>query len=168
MTLRLCPLKSGDLYRVAHIQVAPEQVKFSGSVQEAFAAAEAGIEFHAILKDEHPVGFFKIDTTYSANYPFANLGALGLRAFMIDLPHQGRGIASAAVALLAQYIPTHYAVQDLYLTVNMANPAALRCYLNGGFADPGKVWDKGIAGPQHVLHLPLTIGEEDQHSQPLA
>lgn len=83
---------------------------------------------------------------------------------MIDRRYQGRGIASAAVALLADYIPNLYAVQDLYLTVNMANPAAARCYLNGGFVDTGQVWEKGIAGPQHIMHLPLMTGGKDQET----
>ncbi|MCX7566404.1 GNAT family protein [Sulfitobacter sp. F26169L] len=154
MTLRLERLHKDDLPRVAHIQVAPEQIKFSGTVAEAFEKNEENIDLHAILERDHPVGFFKIDTAYSIEYPFATAGSLGLRAFMIDRTCQGRGIASQAVRLLPQYLSHHYPARDVYLTVNKANPAAIRCYLKGGFIDTGGIWTKGSAGPQHIMHLP--------------
>lgn len=75
---------------------------------------------------------------------------------MIDQAHQGRGIASRAVALLPAYLRLHYHAEVVYLTVNIANPAAIKCYINGGFTDTGDVWPKGMAGPQHIMRMPLT------------
>ena len=46
--LHLHPLAATDFGRVAHIQVAPDQVKFSGTVAEAFEAAEDGVD-HVLL-----------------------------------------------------------------------------------------------------------------------
>ena len=154
--LGLAPLGPQDLPRVAHIRVAPEQLAYSGSVAEAFEAAEEGVDFHAILEGDHPVGFFKIDRDYAARFPFVPPGGLGLRAFMIDLDRQGQGIAVRAVQLLPAYLPRHYpGAEVLYLTVNKANPGAIRAYLKGGFADIGKEWPHGDAGPQHIMKLPL-------------
>ncbi|WP_299023946.1 GNAT family protein [uncultured Sulfitobacter sp.] len=155
MILRLAPVAPDDLASVAHITVAPEQVMFSGTVAEAFETAEQGVDFHAIVESGHAVGFFKIDTTYSQSYPFASDGSLGLRGFMIDLDQQGRGIATRAVALLPEYLAGHYDAPALYLTINMSNPAAIRCYRAGGFSDTGEVWERGIAGPQHVMRMAL-------------
>ncbi len=141
---------------MAHIAVHPDQVRFSGTVAEAFAAAEENVEFHCIRDAGHPVGFFKIDRAYAAKYPFAPPGALGLRAFLIDAGYQGQGIGTRACRVLPAYLHTHYpGAPSLWLTVNISNPAALRAYLKGGFEDTGQTWPHGAAGPQNILHLPL-------------
>lgn len=155
MTIRLALLGRNDLMRVAHITVAPHQIKYSGTVQEAFEDAEDGIDFHAIVQNEQPVGFFKIDNGYPDQYPFAPDGSIGLRAFMIDHNLQGRGIATRAVSMMPTYLAQQYRASSVYLTVNMSNPAAIGCYLKGGFTDTGAVWEKGIAGPQHVMYMAL-------------
>ena len=152
----LTPIGRDDFDRVADIRVAPEQQKFSGTVAEAFASDETGIDFHAVLHGDRAVGFFKIDRNYSQRHDFAKPGELGLRAFMIDRSMQGRGIATQAVAALPPYLAARYPhIESVALTVNMANPAAIRCYLKGGFHDTGMVHPHGDAGPQHVLRLTL-------------
>ena len=156
MSVTLAPLSRDDPGRVAHIRVHPDQVRFSGTVADAFAADEAGVDFHAILEGPQPVGFFKIDRLYPETYPFAQPGELGLRAFMVDAGCQGRGLASAAIRALPAYLRRHYRdAPALVLTVNLANPAAIRAYLQGGFADTGEIWPHGAAGPQQVMRLPL-------------
>lgn len=156
MSLSLAQLGPNDLERVAHITVAAHQIVFSGTVHEAFETAEADVDFHAILDADHAIGFFKIDRGYPKTYPFAPKGSLGLRAFMIDHAVQGCGYASAAIALLRGYLPLHYNADAVFLTVNISNPAAVKCYLNGGFTDTGEVWPHGMAGPQHIMRLSLT------------
>ena len=157
MTLTLLPLGKDEFSRVAHISVAPRQERFSGTVAEAFAADNRDVDFHAICHGETPVGFFKIDRAYAERHHFARAGDLGLRAFLIDEAHQGRGIGTAAVRALHAYLPTRYpATTGVVLTVNMSNPAAKACYRRGGFADTGEIWEGGQAGPQLVMRLDLT------------
>ncbi|MEL6450776.1 MAG: GNAT family N-acetyltransferase [Pseudomonadota bacterium] len=152
--LTLTPLAPTDLAKVAHIHVHPDQIKFSGTVREAFEAAEPHVDFHAITHDGTAVGFFKIDRAYATRYPFAAPNGLGLRAFMIDAAHQGTGLGTRACAALPAYLATQYPDHGpLWLTVNFTNHAAYRAYRKGGFKDTGDIWPHGDAGPQNVLVL---------------
>lgn len=154
MSVQLRPLGRGDFDVVAHIRVAPEQERFSGTVAEAFDTPEPAVDFHAIWQARQAVGFFKIDRAYASRYAFASAEELGLRAFLIDLNCQGRGIATRAVAALRDYVPAIYPGRTgLVLTVNKINPAAVRCYLKGGFSDTGQTYPLGQAGPQHVMRM---------------
>jgi len=81
-TLR--PIARDQFDFVAHLQVTPAQVRYSGTVREAFEANEGGVDFHAIVLQDRAVGFFKIDRNYPARYPFARIGEIGLRAFLVD------------------------------------------------------------------------------------
>ena len=154
--LTLCPIGPDDYDRVAHLRVAPDQLKYSGSVAEAFAAGEPEVDFHAICLETRPVGFFKIDRAYAVAHPFARAGEPGLRAFLIDLDHQGQGLATRGLRALPAYLPRHYPdAESLVLTVNMSNTAASRCYLKAGFVDTGEIHTGGLAGPQHVMRLTL-------------
>lgn len=155
--LFLAPLAATDFSRVDHIAVHPTQIQYSGTVAEAFETAEAGVDFHMILQDAVPVGFFKIDREYGKRYPFAAPDGLGLRAFMIDRGAQGAGIGTRACRALPAYMAAHYpGRRALWLTVNIANPAAYRAYRKGGFDETGDIWPHGDAGPQNVLvmHIP--------------
>lgn len=155
--LSLAPVAASEFGRVAHIAVHPDQVRFSGTVRQAFDRREKGVDFHAIRLGDRSVGFFKIDRNYSENHWFARAGEPGLRAFMIDKDHQGLGIASGAVRAFSEYLPAQYPeISSLVLTVNMANPVAVRVYRGGGFVDTGEIWEGGMAGPQLVMRLPLT------------
>lgn len=158
--LFLRPLRFSDYEQVRHITVAPEQVIYSGTVKMAFASEEPGVDFHGIFEAtpqaETAVGFFKIDHKYPEAYGFAQKGDLGLRAFMIDAPRQGRGLGHRAVARLGPYLSQLYpGAQALVLTVNMRNTAAIRAYRRAGMQDTGEIYTGGIAGPQHVMRLPL-------------
>ena len=154
--LSLCPVGPDEFGRVSHIQVAPEQVKFAGTVALAFQMAEKDVDFHAICRDGQAVGFFKIDRAYARAHWFAREGELGLRAFLIDRASQGQGIATAAVRTLGPYLVRHYPGTDsVVLTVNMANPAAITCYRRSGFVETGQVYEGGGAGPQHVMRMEL-------------
>lgn len=157
LAIRLLPLGPYDANRVAHIRVAPEQVKFSGTPSDAFATAEPGVDLHAIALDGGPlVGFFKIDTAYTTRMGFAAPGELGLRGFLIDRESQGQGLATAATRALPAYLAERYPdAPAIMLTVNCANPAAIACYLKGGFADTGQIYAGGGAGPQHVMRMVL-------------
>jgi len=155
--LSLRPVGRGDYDLVAHITIAPEHIKFAGTVREAFAADEAEVDLHGIWLGRQAVGFFKIDRGYAKRIGFVRRGELGLRAFMIDQGVQGRGVATAAVRALPAYLTTQYPdARSIALTVNMTNPAALACYLAGGFVKTGQVWPHGIAGPQHFMRMEVS------------
>ena len=72
------------LSRVQHLAVRPDQEQFSGTVAEAFEAAEPRVDFHAILKLGQVVGFFKLDREYFRKFNFARPSELGLRGFLVD------------------------------------------------------------------------------------
>ena len=156
MPLSLRPVSRDEFDLVAGVQVEPDQVRFSGTVAQAFEDNEDGVDFHAILSGGEVIGFFKIDRKYHESYGFARATELGLRAFMIDRNQQGKGYATSAVAELGSYLPDQYPDRDaVVLTVNFQNPAAIRCYLKGGFDDSGDIHPHGIAGPQHILRMDL-------------
>ncbi len=162
MPIALRPVSREEFGLVAHIQVEPDQIRFSGTVAQAFEEDEDGVDFHAILNSNRAVGFFKTDRLYHETYDFAGTDDLGLRAFMIDRGAQGKGIATAVVAALSAYLralyPDRHAVM---LTVNMQNPGAIRCYLRGGFEDTGDIHPHGPAGPQHILRKRLLAGQPE-------
>ncbi|QAX30319.1 GNAT family N-acetyltransferase [Leisingera sp. NJS204] len=154
MPISLRPVPRNEFDLVSHIQVEPDQIRYSGTVAQAFEENEDGVDFHAILDGSRAVGFFKIDRLYHETYSFAGPDELGLRAFMIDREEQGKGYATAAVAALTPYLAAQYpARRAVVLTVNMQNFGAIRCYCKGGFADTGGIHPHGIAGPQHILRM---------------
>jgi len=144
------------LRRVEHLQVAPPQVIYSGTVQEAFEAAEPRVDFHCIQNIGQIVGFFKLDRNYHKTYHFATGMDIGLRAFIVDARVQGQGIGKAAVEALPSYVRRLYpGVMGIALTVNMSNTIAYKAYTGGGFVDTGQIWPHGDAGPQNILKLKL-------------
>lgn len=156
--VRLFPLGLDEADRVAHLEVTPEHERYAGRPAAAFTAAEDGVDLHAIARagDAAVIGFFKIDRLYPWRMGFARQGDLGLRGFVIDRMRQGEGLGTAAVRALPAYLAEHYPdFPAIALTVNCANPAAIACYLNGGFSDTGQTYAGGGAGPQYVMRMAL-------------
>lgn len=142
---------------VQAVTLAAEQVKFAGTADEFIADTSVSIHRYIIKLDSVVVGFFKIDTDYSAQFDFCTKNALGLRAFAIDLRQQGQGVGSASVQALLPFLQEHYPSYDaIYLTVNCKNPGARACYLKGGFIDTGEHYLGGLAGPQYIMQASIT------------
>ncbi|WP_238369147.1 GNAT family N-acetyltransferase [Heliomarina baculiformis] len=157
MQISFGPIGPGDYHKVAHIAVAPEQVRFSGTVEDAFASPSPTLDFYAIELDGNPVGFFKIDLDYRREHDFALPGELGLRTVMLETAQQGKGVASQSLRALPAFLKKHYPeATSLALTVNTANAGAIRCYISSGFSDTGELYLGGDQGPQHVMRLALT------------
>jgi len=157
MQISFGPLGPGDYEKVAHIAVAPEQVRFSGTVEDAFASPSPTLDFYAIELDGNPVGFFKIDLDYQREHGFALPGELGLRTVMLETAQQGKGVASQSLRALPAFLNEHYPeATSLALTVNTANAGAIRCYISSGFSDTGELYLGGDQGPQHVMRMALT------------
>ncbi|WP_224815827.1 GNAT family N-acetyltransferase [Hasllibacter sp. MH4015] len=152
----LARILADDRARYADIAVLPEQEVYCGTVAEAFAENPARFDLHGIFEGDVPVGLFKIDRAYHYNIPICARDALGLRAFMIDHAHQGRGIATAAVRVMKAHLAAEYPDRPCVdLTVNHRNIAARACYLKGAFEDTGEDWLEGRAGPQDLLRMRL-------------
>ncbi len=156
MSVTLAPLGLAERDRVAHLTVRPDQLRFSGTVAEAFDTPQPDMDFHVILADGVAAGFFKIDRGYPVAYGFAEKGDLGLRAVIVDATRQGKGIGTAAMSALPAYLrPLYPQAPRLWLTVNLVNTVAIASYLKAGFVDTGAIWPHGDAGPQHIMRLAL-------------
>ncbi|WP_093180589.1 hypothetical protein [Pseudovibrio sp. Tun.PSC04-5.I4] len=87
---------------------------------------------------------------------FAAEGDLGLLSFFIHNQQQGRDFGKQAVSALKPYLSVLYAgYEGVYLTVNCKNPIAQGIYMKGGFENSGELYWGEVAGPQHVLRMPL-------------
>ena len=158
MRVTLAPLTPDRRAAACALAVAPEQVVFSGQAVDFVTTPDPQMDSHVILADGAVVGFFRIDRDYATVHDFARPGDLGLRSVIVDRAQQGRGIGSAMIRALPAYLADHYpGATDLYLTVNLRNPGARKSYLNGGFTDNGAHFLGGDAGPQHIMHMTLTL-----------
>lgn len=121
------------------------------------ADADPGRTSVAILDGDLPVGMFQLDRGgFLPEITDRVEATLLLRAFYIAPEHQGRGLATRAVAAVAGFVREEFpGVDRVLLTVNHGNPAAIRCYLRGGFTDTGADYLGGRRGPQDVLALDL-------------
>ena len=105
----------------------------------------------AILEGDRPVGFFVLDQGADVWTYSKSTHAILLRAFSINLPYQGRGIAKASLQQLQPFVKTHLPhCREVVLGVNQNNPSAKKVYLGAGFIDTGK--EKiGRSGPMAIL-----------------
>ena len=158
MTVTLAVVDATLAPAVLRLRPLPEQERFAGCPSQTLPGADEhpGREPVAVLHDGRPVGFLVLDR----HERFAALSGaphtLGVRAFFVDADHQGRGLGTAALCALPAYVADrHPDITHLALTVNVANPVALRAYASAGFRHTGRLDLTGAAGPQHVLALEL-------------
>ncbi|WP_019912845.1 GNAT family N-acetyltransferase [Paenibacillus sp. HW567] len=139
-------------------ELPPEQEQFTGLPGETLAEAltNPGKAAVVIVQGERAVGFFILHrgeeiADFYSNYS----GAILLRAFLINYASQGQGIAKAAIALLPDFLRTHFpAMQEIVLAVNERNAAAGNLYSRAGFRDKG-LRRSGHKGTQKVLQYAL-------------
>ena len=142
---------------VLRVTLAEEQVRFAGTAAEFISDGSDSIHLQVIKFDNEVVGFFKIDMAYSTSNPFCPKGAIGLRAFVININQQSKGIGTHSVKALFPYLKQYYSSYDsIYLTVNGQNTGAQHCYLKGGFEDTDETYQGGAAGPQHIMQGKIT------------
>ncbi|RNL78116.1 GNAT family N-acetyltransferase [Halostreptopolyspora alba] len=83
--------------------------------------------------------------------------AVLFRAFHLAPEWQGRGVGRAVCVALDPLVrAVAPEATEVLLTVNEANPAAIRAYLAGGFRDSGRRYLGGDAGPQLILYREVT------------
>lgn len=154
--LTLKPISQNDYPLVQHIEVAPEQIIYSGTIGMAFELTEPGVDFHLISQGDQVLGFFKIDHKFPQKYAFSQIGDLGLRAFMVDITAQNRGVCTQTLLAMPNYLKQHYPqAHALVFMVNLRNHSAMKCYLNAGCRNTNDIQTGGIAGPQTVMRLDL-------------
>jgi RimJ/RimL family protein N-acetyltransferase len=107
----------------------------------------------AIMEGNRTVGFFVLDQGADVLGYTANPHAILLRAFLINYPDQGRGIAKASLQQLKPFVEKHFPhCREVVLGVNENNPSAKKVYLGAGFMATGKQ-KIGRSGPQEILKL---------------
>ena len=143
---------------ILRLRPQPEQARYSGLPGDTLppALTDDGTEPVAVLDDGEPVGFLVLDSDPVFGQVADAPDTLGVRAFLVDRRHQGRGVGTAALLALPAFVATrHPGARHLALTVNVGNPVALRAYKRAGFEDTGRLDHSGAHGPQHVLRLAL-------------
>jgi RimJ/RimL family protein N-acetyltransferase len=156
MDVRLAPAGPELRERLLRLAPRPEQERFAGRLAETLPAAEADPDREpvAILADGEPVGFFVLHRGPAAGDLASERRDVLLRAFLVDAAAQGRGIATAALAALPDFVAERLpGVRRIVLSVNVKNPVAIRTYERAGFSDSGRLYLGGAAGPQHVFEL---------------
>lgn len=154
--ISLHPLDRQKADAVLRIAVRPDQEKFAGTVAAALTEPEVTVDLHEIRRGDHAIGLFKIDRAYHLGHDFAAPQDLGLRGVILDHNRQGLGLGSAAMTALKTYLPPRYPNREkVWLTVNLANPAAIAVYRKAAFIDTGEIWLHGRAGPQMIMFMSL-------------
>lgn len=155
MIITLRPLPVCDLHLTAGFSLPPDQAAFADLPMVSMKSTQ-GRDGHLIEHNAQPAGFFAIEPDYAAKHSFAPIGVIGLRMFLIDHAHQGKGVATKACRMLRDYLHNQYDdAPECWLTVNLRNPGARKAYLAGGFIDTNELYLDGGAGPQQILRLPL-------------
>lgn len=135
-------------------ELPPEQSRFAATASTSLPLGDTDPDrvSVAIVVGDVPVGMFALDRGGYLREFDPDPKTVLLRAFYVAPAHQGRGYARAAVAQVADFVRVHAPeINRVVLTVNQANPAAIRSYLAGGFSDTGEMYLGGDAGPQHVF-----------------
>ncbi len=154
--ITLAPLDDGHRDALRAVSVKPFQVIFSGQPADALDAPEDHIDIHVILHQGDVIGMFRVDRHYHHGHTFAPADSIGIRAMIIDQDRQGAGFGAAACRLMPGYLRPLYPLKTAaYLTVNTRNAGGYKAYIKGGWTDTGTQHMTGLAGPQHILRLPL-------------
>jgi len=135
------------------LRLEPAQRAFVGdpALNLALAQQDAGCEAMAILADDAPVGFYRLDASARAVAGREHPG-LGLRAFAIDVAVQNRGYGTRALlAACADARARHPDAALLVLAVACANRGAIATYRKAGFVGTGELVAGGVAGPQQLM-----------------
>ena len=142
---------------VLAIQLSDEHIKFASTPCTFLSDPAPAVDKHIIRNNDDIIGFFKLDLGYSQEHVFCSDSDLGFRTLALDSRYQGKGLGSQCMKLLPLYVAEQYPeFEFIYLTVNCKNMAALACYQKGGFADTGKLYLSGPAGPQHIMRKNIT------------
>ncbi|WP_353543632.1 GNAT family N-acetyltransferase [Deinococcus xinjiangensis] len=141
------------------MQLAPEQAEFTALPSQLLPMLEGNPERLGvtILENDVPVGLFALSVgEHRDKYlPQPDPAGVALGALSLDRRCQGRGVGSAAMRQLSDFVPRHFpSAQHVLLVVNQRNPAAKHVYEKVGFVVLRE--REGLRGPQWVMQLDLS------------
>jgi RimJ/RimL family protein N-acetyltransferase len=144
--------------QVRGLAISDEQVEYAGTGDRQLAAVEADsgddLVGLAVLCDERAVGFLVLKRRSRAPAWAAPEDAT-VSGMRIDQRAQGRGLGSAALALLPQWLREHWPhCPAIVLTVDEANLRGIKSYRRAGFEDQG-LREMGRIGWVRRMRLPL-------------
>lgn len=122
------------------------------SLAEAAGTPDARPWYRAVYAGEEPVGFVMISDGIPSGYP-QYLGPYYLWRLLIDTRRQGRGLGSAALDLVVDYVRARPGARALLTSVVPGPASPIGFYLRYGFARTGQVFDG-----EDVLELRLGRG----------
>ena len=159
--IRVVPADATRYQTLLQLQVHEPQRDFVGPIAVSLADAMLceDSEAMAILRNDEPIGFYRIEKKPRsiADMDF-DQPTLGLRSFFIDARWQGQGLGTLALAaVMRDLAQRHPGARQVVLTVNVRNTSALALYRRAGFRETGGLYHGGRSGPQHVMlgALPL-------------
>ena len=143
-------MSRADQDRIRRLAIAPRQVEFAGSTANAVAACDDGdpkqVVGLALRVDGAIVGFVVVKRRDAAP-DWASRETAVLSGLRIDAEHQGRGIGSAALPAIADWVREHWTSSTaLALTVDEENVAAIRAYAKAGWSEVGERFEGRIGG----------------------
>ncbi|HEY8329621.1 MAG TPA: GNAT family N-acetyltransferase [Rhodanobacter sp.] len=157
--IRVVPVDDALRPELLGLHVLPAQRGWVGAIADLLAdvALCPDSEAMAILHDDRPIGYYRIEaTSRSVTGCDLELPSLGLRGFFIDAAWQGQGLGRLALqAMFADLARHHPWARQLALMVDRNNYAALRLYLRAGFDDRDELYHGRRSGPQRLLLRPL-------------
>lgn len=138
------------------IQVESEQTHFVHSDLVNYVKnweSDTQMSCYWVFNNKTAIGFFALDfSTDRHPYVDSSTAFCVLRNFIIDHKFQGCGFASQILQVIDLYLIEHYSnIKRLFLTVNFANPRAIKVYEKAGFHTLPEPYLGGIAGPQHIM-----------------
>ncbi len=154
-------LTAAERDAVLRLEISAAQVEFAGTLHKSVAACERGdpaeVAGLAIRTEAGIVGWLVLKRGAAAPDWTPPDGAVvsGLR---MDLRHQGRGLGTAALALLPGWLARHWPdTTMLALRVDDGNVAGIRAYEKAGWAEVG-ARQMGRVGVERTMTLRLGAG----------
>ncbi|MEE4819222.1 GNAT family N-acetyltransferase [Pseudomonas alliivorans] len=152
----LTPTQCQQLER---LQIAPEQIQFSGDIHAALNTLlvnpSADIAGFVFLVDEVPKGFFMLKRGDCLPHWALEEATATLHALQIDRREQGKGLGKVCLKALPAALGLKWPdIQQLMLSVDADNAAAIRLYVGQGWIDTGEAY-RGRIGFERRLVLKL-------------
>jgi ribosomal protein S18 acetylase RimI-like enzyme len=134
-------LSPADQAAVLQLSVAEHQVEFAGAVEQAVAGCKAdnagNVVGLAVRANEQIVGFLVLKRGAAAP-EWASPSAATVTAMRIGRDHQSKGLGSAALLALSNWITSKWPeCESLSLSVDEGNAVGIRAYRRAGFHDQG-------------------------------
>ncbi len=149
MDIHFEPITEKNRAKALTLHTAPGQEGFVESVAQCLSEADRRKSWRpvAICDKDTMVGF----AMYGYFWEYLPFGRVWLDRLLIDAQFQGRGYATAALALLIDRLKGEYNCRKIYLSVIDGNATAVKLYRRFGFEFNGK---KDIHGEKiMVKHL---------------